>query len=851
MWGWNWLGHLLQDIGYGIRMLRKSPGFTLIAVLTLALGIGANTAIFSMVNAVMLRSLQVREPGQLVLFSDNPKEGMSVGSGLSEEGRWQEFSLPLYQDLVRRNRLLEGICAVQSGDNTLAIRFAGNRYGTGTEIATGKLVSGNYFSVLGVDAVAGRTLTPADDQPNAPAGAVISFNYWKSKLSGDTAVVGSAVDIDGIPVTVVGVAGRGFYGVRLKQDPEDFWLPLSLRPRFSPTALPFAPRDFNDPHTAWLDLVGRLKPGVSLAQANADIDGELRQYLAGLLGSAADENDRQKLQRQYVSLAPGARGLSEMRHEYAAPLNILLTIVGFVLLIACANVANLLLSRTRVRQREMALRLALGATRGRLVRQLLAESLLLAILGGAAGVLLASWGVSVLVSLVPPKVPLNIKPDLAVCGFTVGVSLLTVLLSGLTPALKSVGAEVATALKAGSRAIGARPSRLGLGKSLVVFQIAVSLLLLIGAGLLIRSLIDLENEKLGFSPEHVLLVNVDPNLARYQPKQLPNLYRELLDRISAVPGVRSASIGSESPMSGGESYTDVSVQGESKHKNEAVRLVMAGPRYFETEGMRIVAGRDISVQDIAASTPIAIVNRAFAQRFLPNLNPVGRRFSMGSPFKAPGMEIVGVVEDARYSSPAEKPEPAFFRPVEQMEAFLTGFPAEIEIRAAGNPVDLAAEVRRAIQLVDSNLPIEEVTPLSSQVRDSFGQQRTISQVTGFFGFLGLVLACVGLYGIMAYNVALRTNEMGIRMALGANRSEVLRLVVGRGMLLTVIGMAAGIVCALALTRFLSSVLYGVRPTDPLTFASVSMLLASVAALASYVPARRASKLDPMVALRYE
>lgn len=849
----NYFENFLQDIRYGLRMLAKAPGFTAAAVITLALGIGANAAIFTLVDAVMLRDLPVKEPGGLVLFSDNPNEGMSVGEGLSADGRWREFSYPLYQDLVRHNRLLQGICALQSGENALAVRLEGQGQGVATQVAIGKLVSGNYFSVLGVNAMAGRMLTPADDTPGAPPATVVSFSYWKNKLGGDPAVVGRAIDIDGLPFTLVGIAPQGFFGERVEKDSADFWLPLNLRPRFSAAALPLAARDLADTHTAWLDLIGRLKPGVGMAQANAEIDGELRQSLAALIGPKVGESERRQLQHQYVKLAPGGRGLSEMRHEYSEALEILLAIVGLVLLIACANVANLLLSRAMARRKEMAMRLALGAGRSRLVRQVLAESLLLAVMGGALGALLAWWGVGVLVALVAPGVPLDAKPSLAVLAFGAAVLLVTAVLSGLGPALRSVRVEVIPALKAGfSATSGGRPTGTSLGGALVAVQIAVSLLVLVAAGLLIRSLANLENQRLGFSPEHVLLVGVDPNLAGYEPKRLPALYRMLVERIGALPGVRSASVGSESPMSGGESYAQISVEGQPKRQEKiAARLVMVSPRYFETEGMRVVAGREISFQDTAASMPVAVVNQAFVRHFLRDENALGKHFSLGSPAKESGYEIVGVVQDARYGSPGEKPEPAFFLPVAQMAEFFTTYANEIEVRTAGSPAELTAEVRRAIREVDSNLPVTEVKTLGSQVRDSFVRQRAVSEVTGLFGLLGLALACVGLYGVMAYNVALRTREMGIRMAIGADRVEVFRLVVGRGMRTTAVGVAAGIAAALALTRLLSSLLYAVAPADPATFVVVSLVLAGVAALASYIPARRASRVDPLVALRYE
>ncbi len=887
---------IIQDLRFGLRLLGRSPGFTAVAIITLALGIGANTAIFSLVNAVLLRNLPVRDPGKLVLFADDPGESMSFngptpGEPLSiPSGQWTLFSYPVYRDLRDHSQLFEGICAFQTPEDGLTVRMEGLTRGAAVQVAQGKLVSGNFFSVLGVNTLLGRTLMPADDRPGAAPVAVVSFNYWQSKLGGNPAVVGQTVDVDGVPMTLVGVAPRGFFGERVEKDSADFWMPLSLRPRLTLTVMPEATSLLTDPNAYWLDLIGRLKPGVTRQQANAAVDVGFRQYLTAWAGSRLTASERQQIQHAYISLAPGGRGLSKMRFEYAEPLDILLAVVALVLLIACGNVANLLLSRATARQKEMAMRLALGATRGRLVRQVLAESVLLAAFGGVLGALLAFWGVSVLVSLVAAEVPLNVKPDLAVFAFTVAVSVIAVILSGLAPALKSTRVELIPALKSGSTAspnphplplsqrergdhgvVGEgwrcvldksrRPARTAglrypnLGKSLVVFQIAISLLLLIGAGLLVRTLVNLEDQNLGFNPEHVLLVSVDPELVGYKTKQLPALYREIVERIRALPAVRSASIGGTSPMSGSEGGTDVSAEGQPRPrgKNHA-QLVPVGPQYFATEGMRIVAGRAISSQDTAASPSVAVVNQAFARQFLPKESPLGRRFSLGSSFQPPTFEIVGVVKDAKYGSTRSAAEPAFFLSAYQP---ITGggsmfaYVSEIEIRAAGNPAGVTAEVRRAIHEVDSNLPITDVTTLTKQVNDSLGQQRAISELTSFFGLLGLVLACVGLYGVMAYNVARRTKEIGIRMALGAQHGAVLWMVLRESLLLIAVGIAIGVPVALAASRLIASQLYGLKASDPATIAVAVFVMAGVGLLAGFLPARRAARVNPMVALRYE
>ncbi len=844
-----WLETFLQDIRFGLRMLRKNPGFTAVAVLTLALGIGANTAIFSLVNAVLLRNLPVRDPAGLVLFSDNARETLSMSSGIPS-GRQREFSYPFYKYVRDNSRVFDAVCAFQTPEDTLTVREEGRAGGTVT-VARGKMVSGNYFSVLGVRAVLGRTLTPADDHSNAPPVAVISFNYWQRRLAGDRAIVGRTFDIDSVPVTIVGVAPRGFYGIRMTVGSADLWMPLSLRPRMPLTVMPPAKGLLTDPKFYWLDMMGRLKPGATLQQARAEANTELRQYLTGQAGSRITEADQQKIRHAYVPLAPGGRGLSQLRYQYAEPLRILLVIVGLVLLIACANVANLMLARTTARRKEMAMRIALGGTHMRLARQILTECALIATAGAVAGAILAWWSLKVLVAMVATKVPLNVRPDLTVLSFTAGVSILAVIFSGLAPALRSARVDLVPVLKTGEAPDRSERTRLGLRKSLVVFQIAVSLLLMIGAGLLVHSLIDLENQNLGFSPEHVLLVSIDPELTGYKPSELPGLYRELVSRMNTLPGVRSASIGSTSPMSGSRSGFDVSVEGEPRPEQSGAPYVVAvGPHYFETEAMHIVAGRPISEQDTASATAVAVVNQAFVRKYMPKATRVGQRLSLGVPFKPPGNEIVGVVEDARFSSAREPAGPMLFLSAFQLQSLMASI-NEIEVRAAGDPASITREVREAIHEVDPNLPIVSVTTLSAQVNDSLGRQRAISSLTGFFGMLGLVLASVGLYGIMAYNVARRTREIGIRMALGAEKRDVWRMVVGQGFRLVIIGLTAGVLAALGVTRFLSSLLYGVRPTDPLTFIAVSVIFIAVALLASYIPARRAMKVDPMVALRYE
>ncbi len=855
------MASLIRDLRFSQRTLAKSPGFAAIAVVTLALGIGANTAIFSLVNAVMVRNLPVRNPGSLVLFADNPHENMSINEPVPGEalnaptGQMSVFSYPLYQDLAQHSHVFQGICAVQTPEDTLSVRGSGSESGS-VQAAQGKLVSGDFFSVLGVTAAVGRMLTSADDRPGAPPVAVVSFRYWKGKLGGRASIVGSAVELDGVPMTIVGIAPRGFFGVRMQARYADFWMPLSLRPRLTLTVMPGAKDLLSDPNIYWLNMIARLKPGVSRRAANAAVNVVLREYLTAQVGSKMSRRVRRQIEHAYVSLAPGGRGLSSMRFDYAEPLHILLAVVALVLLIACANVANLLLARSTARQKEMAMRLALGARRLELIRQMLIESALLAIFGAASGALLAFWCVRLLVSLVAAKVPLNVHPNLLVFAFTAIVSLVAVVLSGLVPAVKSSRIDLVPALKSASRSATAAHSRSRFGKGLVVGQIAISLVLLVSAGLLLRTLVNLEDQNLGFQPQHVLLASVDPELAGYKPGEMPGLYHELLSRIRALPGVRFASIGGTSPMSGGSMNADVAVEGMRRRPGKSnPELVPVGPEYFEAEGMRIIAGRAISSRDASGTAPVAVVDQAFVRRFLPKGNPLGQRFSLGSSFQAPGFQIVGVVENAKYDGASEGSPPMFFVSAYQIPAgqpeSLLAYVSEIEIRTAGHGAAVIAEVRRTIREVTPGLPVTRVETLNNQVSDSLRQQRAISEVTGFFGILGLVLAAIGLYGILAYNVARRTSDIGIRMALGAERGDVLGMILKETLALIALGVAIGVPLALAGGRLVAAQLYAVKPADPLTVVGATAILGCVGLLAGYLPARRAANVDPMVALRYE
>ncbi len=841
----NYVENFLQDVRYGLRQLRRSPGFTVVAVLTLALGIGANTAIFTLVNALLLRSLPVQNPKELVLLGHGLDRGVV---GEAQRGSWELFSYAFYQHLREHNRVFQGVCAFQSFEDGLSIRV-----GNTATSAPGKLVSGNYFSILGVHPLLGRMLTPEDDRAGAVPAAVISYRFWSKQFSQDATVLGKTVSVNGTAFTIVGVTPPGFFGETLQTDPPDMWLPLATQPQVMQQESLLTPQG---PY--WLHIMGRLKPVVTFKQAQANVSVLLRGFLDEEVRSQVSAERWHEIQNCFIDLTPGGKGLSELRESFTKPLYILLAAVGLVLLIACANVANLLMARATARQREVSVRLALGASRSRLVRQFLTESVLLAMCGGAAGLLFARWGTIALVTRVAngaDYVPLSVSPDSRVLGFTLGLCFLTGILFGLAPALRVSHGNLTPALKESVRTAVGGGGLWSLSNLLVVSQVAVCLLLLIGAGLLVRTLRALENQDWGFARENVLVMSIDPKRAGYKPQQLPALYQQLLDRVNALPGVHSASLALYSWLSDMEVIQGITVPGYTPQPDErtTVQVNLVGPRYFETEGMSLLVGREFGAHDTEGATHVAVVNEALVRRFYFGQNPIGKTLHFQTLFNDGDIEVVGVAKNAKYNSPRDNATEMAFLPVFQASkdvAQLGAYVGDLEVRAAGNP-SIAGGVRAAIAGIDKNLPVDKVTTLNELVDRSLNQVTLIAGLSSLFGVLAMLLACVGLYGVMSYAVARRTNEIGIRMALGARRSDVLGLVVGHGFKLTSVGVAIGIAAAFPLTRFLASLPIGVRPTDPLTFFVVSLILTIVALLASYIPARRATRVDPMVALRYE
>ena len=835
---------LFKDIRYGFRGLLKRKGFAAIAVLTLALGIGANTAIFTLVNAVMLKSLPVQKPEELVLFSDTTSEGTSILDA-PRSGQWDRFSYVSYEYLRKNNQSFQEIAATRSGTTRISVRRTDSAASAAAR-ASGHLVSGPYFSLLGVRAMRGRVLTPEDDNASAPPVAVISHRYWENELNSDPSVVGRNLIINGTNFTVVGLMPKEFFGERVRRPP-DFWLPLAFQPQIE-----LRESFLQEQQAYWLMLIGRLKPGVSMDQAQSEVNLALRQFLTEQAGSQLTEQRAQGIQNTYATLVEGKGGISGLRKYYSTPLQMLMAIVGMVLLIACANVGSLLLSRAAARKAEISLRMALGATRWRIIRQLLTESMLLAIVGGVCGVLLAQWGVTVLVRLVAENSPLNTKPDVSVLAFTAGVSILAGFLFGLVPAIQASRGSLSSAMKERSR-MRTGFLRLNPSSLMVIFQVGISMVLLTGAGLFARSLVKLQNEDVGFDRNNILLVGIDPRLAGYKTTELPTLYQQLLDRLSSVPQVQSVSMATYAPMSGTRRSSSVQVPGYTPQPGEEVSVedVLTGPKYAELLGVPLLRGRDIEIRDTVSAPRVAIVNETFAERFFKDQNPIGRTFTFddetddGAP-----LEIIGVVGDIKTDGVRGKVEPAVFRPILQIQD-QAAYMITLHLRTLADPKPLAPQVRQMINQIDDKLPIYDVTTLDEQLRESLDQERLVAQLVSFFGALALILACIGLYGVMAHGVVRRTNEIGIRMALGAGRGNIAWMVLRETLYLVLAGLLIGVPAALLGARLISAQLFGMSPTDPITLIAAALILTLVALLAGYLPARRASRVNPLTALRYE
>ena len=826
---------ILRDVRHVSRGLRKNPGFVLVVVLTLGLGIGANTAIFSLMDQVLLRSLPVRDPGSLVLLDGpGPFQGRTMNAFT--------FSYPMYRDFREQNQVFDGIVGRFPASMTVVWRGQAER-------ANGELITGNYFDVLGVRAAAGRVFNAADDQtPGAHPVAVLSHGYWMRRFGGDPGAIGQTITVNGHPLTIVGVSAAGFSGLQVGQA-ADIMVPMMMKPQMTPTW-----NDLDNRRSRWINLVARLKPGVSREQAASGLQVIYRQINEAEIKDIANasESFRQRFVAKQIQLLPGHRGLSDLRQQFSTPLIVLMSMVGVVLLIACANVANLLLARTTSRQREIAVRLALGAGRGRIVRQQLVESAMLAFAGAAVGLVLAAWTGELLLAALPGDPAsrnLSATPDWRVAGFALVLAVLTAIVFGLAPAIQATRSTVTSALKeeAGSVAGGGRQARLR--RLLVIGQVAMSMLLLAGAGLFARSLFNLKAIDPGFRTENLVAFSIDPSLSGYENARLLSLYERMQGELSTLPGVRSVSMSEVGVLTGNQWGMTVRVDGYQAKEGEDMNPNVdgVGPRYFETMGIPLVVGREFNDTDTIGAPKVAIINETMAKYFFGTDSPLGRRIGFGRG-SATDIEIVGVVRDVRSLQLRDRPARFLYIPYRQ-DTGLTGL--TFYVRSSQDGASASTAVREAVRRLDANLPIYDMKSLEVQVDESLFVERMVAVLSVAFGVLATLLAGIGLYGVMSYAVARRTREIGIRMALGAERSRVLWLVLKEVAVLAAAGIVTGTAAAIWLTRQVQSQLFGIAPNDPATMAGAVVILGAIALLAGYIPARRATSIDPMIALRTE
>ncbi|HLX45199.1 MAG TPA: ABC transporter permease [Bryobacteraceae bacterium] len=835
------MGNLAQDLRFAARSFRKSPVFVAVAVFSLALGIGANTAIFTLVDQLLLRLLPVKDPQQLVLFwGRGPHYG-------SNNGRYK-LSYPMYEDFRDHNQVFSGMFC--RWETNLSVSSEGK-----TERVDGELVSGSYFPVLGVGAALGRVFTPDDDKiVGGHPYAVISYRYWIARFAADPNVIGKKILVDGYPLTIIGVSQAGFDGTDTGSSPQ-IRVPIMMQPQMNPTMSEFY--NLKDRRGRWVNVFGRLKPGVSITQAQASLQPYFHQILEMEITEKAfaqtAPETRQKFLTMWLELRPAEKGDSGLRRQFASPLLVLTAVVGLVLLIACANVANLLIARATARQKEIAVRLALGASRSRIISQLLVESLALAIAGGIAGLALAAWMDKALVNFLPTgSSPITIStiPDWRILAFNLAVSLLTGVIFGLVPALQSTRPQLAGTLKdqVGSIVGGAS---VGLRKALVAAQVMLSLLLLIGAGLFIRSLQNLKDLDPGFHTANLLGFAVDPPLNGYKQERSLDLYRQLRDNLDAIPGVESAALAIMPVLSGNEWDSSMAVEGFQAKPTEQPdpHMQFISPDYFKTMNIPILLGRDFRMSDGRGAPKVCIVNESFARKYFKDGNAVGKHIGMGGdPGTKLDTEIIAVVRDTKYESMRDEIPAEVYQPYHQMP-FVLGMYAYV--RTARQPEQVFSSIRQVVNSLDANLPVFQMKTIEAQMEESLITERLVATLSSGFGILATLLAAIGLYGVMAYMVAQRTREIGVRMALGAASTDVIWLVMKEVLLLAGIGIAIGLPAAWALTRMVKSQLYGIQPNDAFTIVAATLGIAFVALLAGYVPARRATLVDPMRALRWE
>jgi putative ABC transport system permease protein len=852
---------MLADLRDALRQLRKAPGFTITAVITLALGIGATTAIFTLIHQVMLKSLPVTKPEELWRIGDKIRCCNWGGYSQDVDGDFSLFSWEAYKNFRARTPEFTDLAALQAGNAPLGVRRAGSQAPVDTR--NGEYVSGNFFRTFGVQPWIGRLMTDVDDQEGAPSVAVMSYRIWKEKYGSDPSVVGASYQINGHPFTVIGVAAPGFFGAKLSGGGmPDFWLPLTTE-----LLIDGDTSRLKRPNGSFLDLIGRVRPGVNPKSLEAELRVEFHNWLASHVPDM-EPGEKQLWRQQTLHLTPGGAGVAAMRDQYQEGLKLLLVAAGCVLLVACGNLANLMLARGLKDRGQTSVRMALGASRQSLVRKALVESVLLAVIGGAFGIAVAYAGTRLILYLAfdaggPNNyVPIHATPSWAVLLFTLGISALTGILFGIAPAWITSHADPVEALRGANRSVGG--GRSWVQKSLVVVQAAMSLVLLSAAALLGQSLRNLEHQNFGFETGGRYIAMINPMLGNYKPETLEPMFRQIDDRLRQIPGVRMVAPALYAPMTGDSWNDGIRVQGRPEpgaKENTSAAFARVMPGFFETLGAKIVLGRSITQDDTAATRNVAVVNEAFAKRFFKGQNPIGQHFGPNKLKYAATFEIVGVVSNMRYmvSDYKDPVGPMYWLPEAQTvhwddPAQVSGevwshYLYNIVIWAPGEPPGMEERVRKALASVDPNLVLYEVDPYSKILSGDFQQQNMIATLTTLFGVLGLMLAAIGLYGVMAYTVEQRTSEIGVRMALGADRGSVVNMVLRGAFSQIGIGLALGIPAAIGAGKLMTDQLFGVKPWDPVMLSVATLLLALAGLFASVIPARRAAGVDPMVALR--
>jgi macrolide transport system ATP-binding/permease protein len=841
----------LQDVRYSLRKLRQAPGFTTTALLTLALGIGANAAIFTLVNSVLLQNLPVGDPKTLVRLGD--RDDCCVNGGTQDDGDYSLFPTETYELLKKNVPEFESLAAMQAGFGyrPVTVRRDGTR--TDARSVMGEFVSGNYFRTLGLGPRAGRLLVDEDDVKGAPVTAVMSYQAWQHDYAGDVSVIGSTFWVNTRPVTVVGIAPEDFYGDRLMSTPPDFYLPIESMPALANASY------VHDPRASWLYMIARVKPGVALGPLQQKVSTLVRQSFS-TVKDYVEEPGKSLLPKVHVVLTPGGGGIQHMQEEYASKLHLLMWIAGIVLLIACANIANLLLVRGMARRTELSVRTALGAMRGRIVRQLLTESIVLSLLGGLAGLVVGYAGAQMLLSLAFPgeqNVPIHASPSLAVIGFACGLSLLTGVLFGVAPAWIATSTQPVDALRGGSRMTATGASRLQ--RSLVVLQAALSLVLLVGAGLFSQSLNKLQSTDLKLDAKNRYIVHINPQAAGYSQTQLEALYRTIEQQFHALPGIKHVGISTYTPMEDNNWSTGVQVLGQPVLEKGA-SWVRGNAEYFDSVGTHVLMGRGIQPQDTATSRTVAVVNQAFVKDFFKDgMNPIGQHFGPAGPVSPGDFEVIGVVEDTAYTSVYWKNHSMYFIPAMQrrpsdkdpIEDDLSLYPGAIVLETERPMNDLEKLSRSTLSAINPNLTVTKFQTFADQIADRFHGERLIARLTILFGGLALLLAMIGLYGVTAYTVARRTPEIGIRMAVGAERASVVAMVMRGAIVQIAVGLAIGLPVTVVGVRFVKTQLYEITSVHPMLVLAATATLMAAACIAGIIPARHAASIDPAQALRSE